>query len=38
MKSHFEYYERTRTHLWLANCYFAHNSSGVPVLLRFCDA
>jgi hypothetical protein len=22
----------------LANCYFAHNSSGFPVLLRFCDA
>ena len=24
--------------LSLANCYFAHNSSGFPVLLRFCDA
>jgi uncharacterized protein (TIGR03435 family) len=25
-------------HLWLANCYFAHNSLEFPVLLRFCDA
>src|SRR5215471_10485135 len=24
--------------LWLANCYFAHDSSGVPVLLPFCNA
>ena len=24
--------------LWLANCYFAHNSSGFPVLLPFFDA
>src|ERR1700722_7911455 len=24
--------------LWLANCYFAHNSLEFPVLLRFCDA
>jgi putative transposase len=24
--------------LWLANCYFAHDSSGFPVLLRFCNA
>ena len=24
--------------LWLANCQFAHDSSGFPVLLRFCDA
>jgi len=23
-------------HLWLANCCFAHNSLGFPVLLRFC--
>jgi hypothetical protein len=22
----------------LANCYFAHNSPGFPLLLRFCDA
>ncbi len=25
-------------HLWLANCCFAHDSLGFPVLLRFCDA
>src|SRR5580693_9913457 len=24
--------------LWLANCYFAHNSLEFPVLLGFCDA
>jgi len=24
--------------LWLANCYFSQDSSGFPVLLRFCDA
>jgi hypothetical protein len=24
-------------HLSLANCYFTHNSSGFPVLLRFCE-
>jgi len=24
--------------LWLANCYFAHDSSGFPHLLPFCDA
>jgi hypothetical protein len=24
--------------LWLANCYFAHDSSGFPALRRFCDA
>ena len=23
---------------WLANCYFSQDSSGFPVLLRFCDA
>jgi hypothetical protein len=23
--------------LWLANCYFAHDSSEFPVLRRFCD-
>lgn len=28
----------TRLCLWLANCYFAHNSVGLPVLLGFCDA
>jgi len=31
-----------RTHwilvVWLANCYFAHNSLGFPALLPFCDA
>jgi len=25
-------------YLSLANCYFAHDSSGFPVPLRFCDA
>src|SRR6266699_1206702 len=25
-------------HLWLANCYFTHDSSGFPVLLPFFDA
>src|SRR6266513_5390656 len=25
-------------YLWLANCYFAHDSSGFPVLLPFFDA
>src|ERR1700720_2000826 len=25
-------------YLWLANYYFAHDSSGFSVLLRFCDA
>jgi hypothetical protein len=25
-------------YVWLANCYFAHNSLEFPVLLRFCDA
>jgi hypothetical protein len=24
--------------VWLANCYFAHNSLEFPVLLGFCDA
>ena len=24
--------------LWLANCYFAHDSAGFPVLLPFCNA
>jgi hypothetical protein len=24
--------------VWLANCYFAHDSLEFPVLLRFCDA
>jgi hypothetical protein len=24
--------------LWLANCYFAHDSLGSPALLPFCDA
>ena len=24
--------------VWLANCYFSQDSSGFPVLLRFCDA
>jgi hypothetical protein len=24
--------------LWLANCYFAHDSSGFSVLQPFCDA
>ena len=24
--------------LWLANCYFAHNSLEFPILLGFCDA
>jgi len=24
--------------LWLANCYFAHDSIGFPALLSFCDA
>jgi hypothetical protein len=24
--------------LWLANCYFAHDSSGFPAVRRFCDA
>jgi hypothetical protein len=24
--------------VWLANCYFAQDSSGLPVLLRFCNA
>src|SRR6516165_1249286 len=27
-----------RRNLWLANCYFSQDSSGFPVLLRFCDA
>src|SRR6266571_6366994 len=27
----------TRSILWLANCYFAHDSSGFSVLLRFFD-
>ena len=27
-----------RLNLWLANCYFAHDSSGFPVLLPFFDA
>src|SRR2546427_8426374 len=27
-----------RKNLWLANCYFAHDSSGFPALRRFCDA
>lgn len=25
------------TNLWLANCYFAHNSLEFPVLLGFCE-
>jgi transposase InsO family protein len=25
-------------HLWLANCYFAHDSLGFPALLPFCDS
>ena len=28
----------TCTRLWLANCYFAHDSLGFPILLPFCDA
>jgi hypothetical protein len=28
----------TQMYLSLANCYFAHDSSGISVLLRFCDA
>src|SRR5260370_37548605 len=28
---------RTVNELWLANCYFAHDSSGFPVLLLFFD-
>jgi hypothetical protein len=30
--------ELARSYLWLANCYFSQDSSGLPVLLRFCDA
>jgi hypothetical protein len=29
---------RSTDRLWLANCYFSQDSSGFPVLLRFCDA
>jgi hypothetical protein len=25
-------------YVWLADCYFAHNAVGLPVLLGFCDA
>jgi len=30
--------QKAIVHLWLANCYFSQDSSGFPVLLRFCDA
>jgi hypothetical protein len=30
--------EKLKPDLWLANCYFAHDSSGFPALRRFCDA
>jgi hypothetical protein len=29
---------RGRPEVWLANCYFDHDSSGFPILLRFCNA
>jgi len=29
---------RGRLEVWLANCYFDHDSSGFPILLRFCNA
>ncbi|HWO38940.1 MAG TPA: hypothetical protein VNO32_59965 [Candidatus Acidoferrum sp.] len=31
-------HNKTLTDVWLANCYFAHNSVGLSVLLGFCDA